>query len=118
MFRPARDFKIDRADKIIPVVEIYLDLLLAIGLCQKGVRIIDQFLIPSRWIFAEVMKDHNHPYFHLLKNLGPTTGIDLPKLGLDQVLRRFLAILPRLDGLRKLRQPTDIGILMPRKQLV
>src|SRR5438552_19008107 len=79
---PASNFEIDRADKIVPVIEIYFDFLLAIGLRQKGVRVVDQFLKPSCRIFAELVEYHDHRHLDVLKNLGPTTGIDLPTLSL------------------------------------
>ena len=45
-------------------------------------------------------------------------GKDLPKLGLDHLFGRLLALFARVKGLGKLGQPAHIGILMPREEFV
>jgi len=101
VFSPAPNFEVDRTDKILIVIEIDLDLLLSEGVFQKLLRIVDQLLIRSGRIFAQVMKDHDHPFLHFLQHLYPATRINLPELGLDHLLCRLGTVFTGFHRLSK-----------------
>src|SRR5690349_6323782 len=118
VFRPSRHFEVDRAHEIVAMVKVHFNLLFPVRFCQKVLWIVYEFPIPSRRILAQIVEHDDHACLHFLNDFRGTMGIDLPKLGLDHLFRRFRALLPRVKGLSKLGQPSHIGILMPRKKFV
>src|SRR5215831_11241391 len=106
VLRPARNLEVDRADEIVTVVEIDLDLLLAECVCQKLLRMVDEYLKASRRILTQVMKNHDHPFFDFLQYFHPTTRIDFPELCFNHLLRRLRTVCAGFHRLSELGQST------------
>src|SRR5690349_13888103 len=118
MFRPPSHFKVDRAHEIVSMIEIHLNFLFSVCLCQKLFWIVYELLITSRRILAEVVKNDDHAALDLLKDFSRTMRKNLPKFGLDHLLRRLRSVFTGVEGLGELGQAANIGILMPREELV
>ena len=113
MLRPAADFEILRADEIVSVIKIDLDLFLSIVLRQKFFRLIDQRLVSAGSLFTQFYEGHDHPGLDLLQDLGRTARINLPELRLDLLFGRFRPLFTRLDiPVGEFRLPPDLRVLM------
>ena len=69
--RPSPDLEIDRADKIIPVIEIHFDFLFSIVCREKSIGCLDQTLITPCGILAQLVEYHDHADFDFLEEFWP-----------------------------------------------